>query len=124
MYAPLEVHQAKTAVRIFLAKNPRLHPALSPAYLTGDPKAAVSAALQQDQNSSQLCDLISSPVGQLALQTLLIEMPQWRLVIELLPVAAQGLCQDRRQGASQTGFGAALMVAGLGLLVYALKRAA
>src|SRR5438094_10303555 len=122
MYAPQEVQKAKTAIRVFQARNPMLHPAVGWLARATDPRAVVVDALRQQPNASQLCALITSPVGRLALQALKIEAPEWRLVFDLLPVAAQAICPKGREGAAQQAVGAGLMVAGVGLLAYALKR--
>jgi|GEM_PF-4217913 len=128
MYAPAEFQLAKSALRVFLRGDPLLHARAQQARIASasrwveaqEPQAVVAQALRNQPNSDQLCQLLNSPVGQLALQALAFEFPGWKLVFDLLPAAAEAVCAERRQGRQQTTAGAALMVAGVGLIALAL----
>jgi hypothetical protein len=130
MYAPAEFQLAKSTLRVFLRSQPLLHARTQEARIAGVAgwaaadysQAVVTQALVSQPNSNELCQLLTSDIGQLTLQALSFEFPGWKLVFDLLPIAAQGLCEQRRQGAAQTSAGASLMLAGVGLIVYALLR--
>ena len=130
MYAPAEFELVKSTLRVFLRSQPLLHARTQEARIAGVAgwaaadysQAVVTQALTSQPNSNELCQLLSSDIGQLALQALSFEFPGWKLIFDLLPVAAQAVCQQRRQGAAQTTAGASLMMAGVGLILYALSR--
>jgi hypothetical protein len=133
MYAPTEVQLAKSTLRAFLQSQPLLHARAQEARIAAAAgwaeadysPAVVAEALGGHPESNELCQLITSPVGQLALQALTFEFPGWKLVFDLLPLSAQALCAERQQGNRQAA-GAMMMLAGVGLIAYALfgKKAA
>lgn len=126
-----ELLRAMAVVRPFLRERPQLHGRVLYAQVAKarglqqyDPQAVVLQALRQEPPASGLCGLLASPLGQVALDALALEFPGWGIVFDLLPPAAKLICTERRQATAQTIFGSATFAAGIGLVIYALKRAA
>ena len=125
-----EIERAKSVLRPFLRMNYAL-PGLVGAERfasafgrTPNPAGVVLQALSQEPNSNDLCKILSGPIGELALKELAIEFPGWGLVFQLLPVAAQAICQQKN-GMSISpvvAFGAFLLGAWLVLLAISPER--
>ena len=87
-----------------------------------DPVARVSDALRQSNDANELCQLLASPLGRVAIKMLALEFPTWGIVLDILPVAAQAICSERteRQSLPQLiGMGA--LAAGAILIFKALS---
>ncbi len=98
-----QLNQALMLVRPFIQRNPGLPSSVAAERFAGmlgrvpNPTGLVGQVLRGEPNSADLCQLLASPIGQTATAALGWEFPQWRLVFQLLPTAANAICQDSSQ---------------------------
>ncbi len=82
----------------------------------------VVQALQQEPNSTELCQLLNSPLGQAALNALALEFPGWGLVFQLLPLAAEAICKERNPQSNHMAVAVGAVALGVGLILVALSN--
>ncbi len=122
-----ELDRATAIVRQFLYRYPDLHARVRYeefARFAGrdpNPQGIVQQALRADVSSSNVCTVIASPIGQVAVLALRLEFPGWGLVFDLLPVAAQAICAERRQESTMVAVSGIALFAGVCLVLYALS---
>ncbi len=85
------------------------------------PHQLLDQALRDDSASEAICAVLTSPLTQMLLSALGVQLPLWRPFLLLLPAAAQALCQERQQR-TNTAVGLGLMAAGVGLAIYAARK--
>jgi hypothetical protein len=81
------------------------------------PHQLMEQALRKDSASDAVCAVLTSPLIQVALTYLGIELPLWRPFLPLLQPAAQLICEERRR--TNTAVGVGLMAVGVGVAIFA-----
>ena len=121
-----QLNRALTLVRPFLHRNPWLPSSVAAEQFAGmlgrepNPAALVAQVLRGEPNTADLCQLLASPLGQAALTALGFEFPQWRFVFQALPIAANAICEERRQQSNAVvGIGTLALV--LALILYVVS---
>ncbi len=120
-----ELNEALTLIRPFIQRNPGLPSAVAAERFAGmlgrdpDPAGLVAQVLRDEPHSADFCQLLASPIGQTAMAAFAFEFPQWRLVFQVLPTAANAICQDRRQQPNGATAGLGALALGLCLVLYA-----
>lgn len=124
-----ELAAAVARVRPFVQRNPYLPAVVQAEQLARfvgrdpDPVRRVSEALRLADDANEVCQLLASPLDQLALKMLALEFPTWGIVFDILPVAAQAICSEQTESQSLPkviGIGA--LVAGAILIFSAFQQ--